>query len=561
MWWTGCGALACPSRHINVGVSLATPRDSVLVVMVIVGGVPMPIVHVVGVFAVLDGLVTAVSAVGVLGGTVLGHRFVFVVVVAVLGVSVRAVAVVEVVVMLHHLVTAVVAMLMLGKRVLRVDVGGGHAPCSFRRGSPASPAGAGSLHVHDLVRDYVRDVRVGDARTPDLCIGRINRWQCDSTTRLRPYRRGIRRPIGQDARRLRSAAAAAARADQVETMTDGGEAGLRGDPVEGSFHAALQPGGNRDVLHGSAARADQVMVVLRQVLRELVATEVLADDHSTRDVGALEHGEVAVERALRQPAAAADDFRDRHRVARLHEDVDELPPLRRVTLTCPLQSRAHLDVEIVVHRSMLHGMGMNENPTLTPSASALPARADARLGGPVELIRRRRPHSAASRCRSRAVTPRRATPTMANSAAATSTIVPPGASPHTRATASPATAEKTPIATAHRSTPPNDRPMTCALATGNTIIAATRRMPTMRIAATTAQAVRTASRLFANRTGSPATMDQSSSVTTENRSRRSRIATARIPAAVPRITQTSPALAVSGCPNRNVMRLALRPSP
>ena len=34
------------------------------------------------------------------------------------------------------------------------------------RSFPASPAGAGSLHVHDRVRDYVRDVPVAGARTP-----------------------------------------------------------------------------------------------------------------------------------------------------------------------------------------------------------------------------------------------------------------------------------------------------------------------------------------------------------------------------------------------------------
>ena len=57
------------------------------------------------------------------------------------------------------------------------------------------------------------------------------------------------------------------------------------------------------------------------------------------------------------------------------------------------------------------------------------------------------------------------------------------------------------------------------MATGSTMRAATRRMPTTRMAATTVTAARAASRLLSPSTGSPPTRDDSSSSTTANRAR------------------------------------------
>ncbi len=86
-------------------------------------------------------------------------------------------------------------------------------------------------------------------------------------------------------------------------------------------------------------------------------------------------------------------------------------------------------------------------------------------------------------------------------------------------------------------------------------------MPTIRIAATTATAVSTASTLFTNPTGRPDTRDQSSSVTTANSTRRSRSIATTMTAPRTRITTSSLSFTVSGWPNRYVSRFALSPPP
>ncbi len=140
--------------------------------------------------------------------------------------------------------------------------------------------------------------------------------------------------------------------------------------------------------------------------------------------------------------------------------------------------------------------------------------------------------------------------TTMNTPAASNTIVPPGARSQMRDAARPATTDATPMATAHRIVPANERASSCPLATGSTIIAAINRMPTICIAATTATAVITASTLLTSPTGRPATFDQSSSVTTAKSTRRSTSIATTMAAPSATISTTSCALTVSGWPNR-----------
>lgn len=111
------------------------------VVVVGVNRVSMAVVHVVDVIAVLDGFVTAVVAVGVLLGGVLGNRVVLIVMVAVRGVPVVVVQVVDVIAVLDGQVAAVVAVGVFGRGVLGMEFGHvapfqkGAAPCSGPAGS------------------------------------------------------------------------------------------------------------------------------------------------------------------------------------------------------------------------------------------------------------------------------------------------------------------------------------------------------------------------------------------------------------------------------------------
>ncbi len=99
------------------------PDGSVLVVVILVGGMLVAVVKVVDVVAVLNGLVAAALAVGVVGHGVLGNRLVLVVVVAMEGVAVGAVHVVDVVAVLNGLVAAALSVGVLLDAVLGMNVG------------------------------------------------------------------------------------------------------------------------------------------------------------------------------------------------------------------------------------------------------------------------------------------------------------------------------------------------------------------------------------------------------------------------------------------------------
>ena len=188
------------------------------------------------------------------------------------------------------------------------------------------------------------------------------------------------------------------------------------------------------------------------------AKSSLGDD-AADDAGLLEDREVPVDRALRKSGAG------RRRDRRID---DGLPG------TSQRLDRALAASACIAARRR--------------GAASRPSRARS-LG----IGRHRRPSSPSSRPRERALAPGR-TATTANAAAATRTIVPPGASPQIieRGEADDRPS-RTPIADRHRSVARNDRASSWPLATGSTIIAATSRMPTIRIAATTATAVSTAS--------------------------------------------------------------------
>jgi len=105
----------------------------VFVVVVFVLGVAMAVVQVVDVVAMLDGLVAAVCAMGVLVEGVLSRLVMFVVVAFVLGVPMAVVQVVDVVAMLDGLVATVRAMGVGTEIVFSKGVGHG---ISFVSGDP-----------------------------------------------------------------------------------------------------------------------------------------------------------------------------------------------------------------------------------------------------------------------------------------------------------------------------------------------------------------------------------------------------------------------------------------
>ncbi len=234
--------------------------------------------------------------------------------------------------------------------------------------------------------------------------------------------------------------------------------------------------------------------------------------HAAHDAGLLEHGEVPVDGALRHPVATAHEIRRRQTGVRR----GGAPRRARVASACTAGRPRAAARSTVAWRS-----------GVTAAPASVPARSE----------------------RAR---PRRSTVTTANTPAAiTSTIVPPGASPQIRESARPATTEPTPIATPTTSSPRNERASICPLATGSTIIAATSRMPTICIAATTDTAVETASTVFSDpdrQAGDPRPVlvghdREQRAAQHEHRRRRS-------PTPSSTMTAISSSFTVSGCPNR-----------
>ena len=100
-----------------------------------------------------------------------------------------------------------------------------------------------------------------------------------------------------------------------------GPGGLR----DGLGDAPLKADGKGDVCYPSAARAQQVMMMLGQVLGELEAGELVAGRDAADDPGGLQVDEMTVGGAARQVRQAAGDLPDADGVVRAGEQADDRP--------------------------------------------------------------------------------------------------------------------------------------------------------------------------------------------------------------------------------------------
>ena len=106
----------------------------------------------------------------------------------------------------------------------------------------------------------------------------------------------------------------------------GGEAAAACDAVECLVDRGLEFGADGEVLDGAAVAADQVVVVLGEVLGELEAGPVVGGRDATNDLGALEHRQVAVGAALRDGAVELEDLGEGEGAFGRLEHVDEGTP-------------------------------------------------------------------------------------------------------------------------------------------------------------------------------------------------------------------------------------------
>src|SRR5205807_5335906 len=98
--------------------------------------------------------------------------------------------------------------------------------------------------------------------------------------------------------------------EEVDAVGGGGETAGDLGPADGVVEQCLETGRQREVAHLPARGAHQVVVVVADGLGQLVPGEVVAGADASHDARLLERGEVAVERALRQPGCAAENLDD-----------------------------------------------------------------------------------------------------------------------------------------------------------------------------------------------------------------------------------------------------------
>lgn len=122
-------------------------------------------------------------------------------------------------------------------------------------------------------------------------------------------------------------------------MTVGPEALGPGHFDDRLAQVALDPGGQGDVSYLPAGDAQQMVVVLGEILRQLETGEVVMGHYPAHHPGGLEVDEVAVSGAAGQIGEATGDLGDTDGVTRRSEQGDDGAPSRRVTLVRPAQPR------------------------------------------------------------------------------------------------------------------------------------------------------------------------------------------------------------------------------
>ncbi len=123
-------------------------------------------------------------------------------------------------------------------------------------------------------------------------------------------------------------------------MVLGAEPGTPGSLIDRGRDRPFDGRGRRQVLDAAAARADEVVVVPGEILRQLVPRKFVTRHHAMHHSRFLEHDEVAIHRALCEPASRRENLGDRQRAGCGRKDVDDAQTRRREALrVCMEQPR------------------------------------------------------------------------------------------------------------------------------------------------------------------------------------------------------------------------------
>lgn len=118
----------------------------------------------------------------------------------------------------------------------------------------------------------------------------------------------------------------------------GVEAGVARDLLGGRTHRLLETRCGGHVLDRAARRADEVVMVLGEVLGELVARDIVPDHETVHQARLFEHHEVAVHGARGQARSEVQDLGDREWTRGRGEDLNERLAIRGDPLLGPAET-------------------------------------------------------------------------------------------------------------------------------------------------------------------------------------------------------------------------------
>jgi heme-degrading monooxygenase HmoA len=222
-----------------------------------------------------------------------------------------------------------------------------------------------SSSVPGFLRDTMR-IRAQLAETPGLVGYALNAeltkkrfrtmsaWRTeddlDAFARTEPHHGIMRRLSPSMDAALR---AARTHADEIEPVTLCLETGAACNLARGVADRLFDGRRRRHVDHRATTRADQVMVVFREVFDELVVSEVAACYDAMHDADLLEHRQVSVHGRDRQRRARRDDVGNRQGLALgARQDLEQRFAVRREPLIRSPEQRPDRVPELV--REGLH---------------------------------------------------------------------------------------------------------------------------------------------------------------------------------------------------------------
>ena len=127
-------------------------------------------------------------------------------------------------------------------------------------------------------------------------------------------------------------------------VKSGGSGDLGGHGSEVGFERV----GNCEVQDRAAARADQVVVMIGEVLGQFKASKLVGSDDSMHHTAGLEHGQVPVRRALGERSCLQDLGRGEGTTG-LAQHLDQAAPPGGVALPIVTEQDANGSVQIVAH--------------------------------------------------------------------------------------------------------------------------------------------------------------------------------------------------------------------